>query len=126
MAKRKLNPFRIFRGRKTEPKKLDPTPMELPAGYATPRPLAEVIAGMVRQAVEAEKGEEFETPEEADDFDMDDDDLLDMSPYELNELTEQEPLPKPHVKAETPPVTPPEAPQETITPPEGESPEQVE
>lgn len=126
MAK-KLDIFKIFRGRKPEDetKKLDLTPVELPAGYTVHRPLSEVIAGMVQQAIIDERKEEFETLDEADDFDMDDDNMLDLSPYELTELQEHYEEPDP-----TPPSADPqprsEAPQETITPPEDESPAQVE
>ena len=131
MPKRKIDPLQArFRGRKPadETKVLDTTPMELPAGYTRPRPLSDVIAQMVREAIEVEKGEEYETPEEADDFDMDDEDLmLDFSPYELTDLTEEEPLPKPTLRANEQPETQQEAPQEEITPPEEHTPpEQVE
>lgn len=130
MPKRKLDPLSTFRGRKLtdEPKKLDTTPMELPAGYSRPRPLSDVIASMVREAIEMEKGELYETPEEADDFEMEDEDLLlDFSPYELTDLAEEEPLPKPTLRAQTEHQTAPEAPQEMNTPPEENTPpEQVE
>jgi hypothetical protein len=137
MAKRKTsiksNFIRIFRGRprEEERKKEDPTPIELPAGYMHPTPLPELIARMVKEAIEEEKGESYETIEDADDFDVDDDDLLDLSPYELTELHDEEPLEKPTISAEqpaeTPSQTPSEAPQETITPPEVPPvPEQVE
>lgn len=125
MPKMKIDVFKIFRGRKPadEPKKLDTTPLELPAGVTAPRPLADVIARMVRDAIQEEKGEEFETPEEADDFDMDDDELLDLSPYEMTDLTEEEPLPKPTLRVDTSEDEPDEdkpkeAPQEETKPPE--------
>ncbi len=118
----------FFRGRaaKDEPKKLDTTPMEIPAGYRLPRPLTEVIAGMVRTAVEAEKGVEFESPDEADDFEMDDDELLDLSPYEFTDLTEEEPVaPKPRLRVGEKPDDEQEEDPKT-TPPEDESSEEVE
>lgn len=123
----KLDIFKIFRGRKPEdePKKLDPTPVALPAGYTVSRPLSEVIATMVQQAIADEKEEEYESLDEADDFDMDEDELLDLSPYELSELHDEDPIPE---TIEEPPEdqdldkTPSEAPQEKNTPPEGETP----
>lgn len=102
--------IRTFRGRppEEEPKELDTTPLEMPVGYQQPTPLQDLIAKMVREAVESEKEEEFETIEDADDFEIEDDELLDFSPYELVELEEDEPLEKPVFKtsseevAETP------------------------
>lgn len=103
MSKKQPN---LFRGRPVaEEKPMDTTPVEMPMGYITPTPLHDLIASMVRQAVEEEKDDEFETIEEADDFDMPDDELLDMSPYEFDDLVEEEPLEAPQ--------TPSEAPQET-------------
>lgn len=118
-----------FRSRlpEEEEKVLDDTPIEMPAGYSVPTPLTDLIATMVREAVQSEQKESFETPEEADDFDIDDDELLNLSPYELTELEDQEPMEKPVVRAQESHETPSEAPQETITPPEEPpAPEQVE
>lgn len=103
MSKEKPNPFRARPEGQEKP--MDTTPVEMPMGYITPTPLQDLIARMVRQAVEEEKDDEFESIEEADDFDMPDDDLLDMSPYEFDDLEEEEPIERPQ--------TPSEAPQET-------------
>lgn len=64
----------------------DTTPMEIPIGAQRPRSLQDYIATMVRQAVMAEKDEEFETWEESDDFEEEDPDTLDFSRFELQEL----------------------------------------
>lgn len=84
---------KMFRARPAgKEKPMDTTPIAMPMGAMHPTPLADLIARMVKQAVEQEKQEEFETMEESDDFEMDDDDLLDLSPYEFNELTDEFPL----------------------------------
>jgi hypothetical protein len=114
-----------FRSRPVEDEpKLDTTPVEMPIGFSAPTPLADMIARMVREAVAKEEGDEFESMDEANDFELDDidDELLDFSPYELHDLEPE---------FEDPPAepaqTPSEAPQETITPPEDpKGPEQVE
>lgn len=94
MAKVSLTTIRsIFRGRAPkEEKKLDTTPIAMPLGAMHPTPLSEIIARMVRQAVQEEQGEEFETLEESDDFEIDDDELLDLSPYEFDDLIEDIPI----------------------------------
>lgn len=83
----------IFRGRPvSQEPEMDTTPVEMPLGFTTPTPLQDLIARMVREAVQMETDEEFESPEDADDFDMDDDGLLDLSPYELHEMQEVVPI----------------------------------
>lgn len=91
-----------------DPEKLDQTPVEMPMGATRPSPIHELIARMVREAVQNETGDEFESMEEADDFEEDDPDVMDMSAYEFDEIQEDY----------TPPLDPveipPEAPQEII------------
>lgn len=67
-------------------RKLDTTPIEMPLGAIRPTPLQDLIARMVHQAIEIEKGEEVETWEESDDFEEEDPDTLDISQYELQDL----------------------------------------
>lgn len=67
-------------------KELDPTPIEMPVGAMRPRSLQDLVAQMVKSAVEAERGEEFESWEESDDFEEEDPDTLDFSAYELQEI----------------------------------------
>lgn len=57
----------------------DPTPVELPIGYKHPKTLDERIMAMVRNELSslAEK-QGFESWEEANDFDMEDDELKDV------------------------------------------------
>lgn len=73
-----------------EPEDLDLTPVEMPLGGVRPKSLNEIVATMVKSAIEAEQGEEFETFEEADDFEPEDEDmmLLDMSKYTLQDVDE--------------------------------------
>lgn len=105
----------IFRGRTTPEKILDTTPVEMPLGYSTPTPLQDLIASMVHDAVTAENNQEYETPEEADDFEMPDEGLLNMSAYTFDELEDEYPIeqsdpdPEPIPDPEPPP-TPPEEP----------------
>lgn len=75
-----------------EAENLDPTPIEMPLGFQRPTPLHDLIARMVRDEIQLEKSEEFETPDEASDFEEDDPHLLDLSPYTLRTLADEEPL----------------------------------
>lgn len=72
-----------------DPEELDPTPLEMPLGACTPPPLSHMIATMVRQAIETEKGDEMETYDEANDFTEDDPDTLAMSQYELTAMEDE-------------------------------------
>lgn len=81
---------------------LDETPIEMPLGASHPTPLADLIASMVKTAVEQQTGDDFDTPEEADDFEEEDPDTLDLTRYEFEELPdesfdppEEEPLEQP-------------------------------
>lgn len=118
----------LFRGRPIEEEpKLDTTPIEMPVGFKRPASLADMVARMVRDAVAKEKDDEFETMDEANDFELDDidDELLDFSPYELTDLDPEET--EVAIPMQTAPETPSEAPQETITPTEDPTgPEQVD
>lgn len=79
-------------GKPEDVEMLDTTPVEMPLGFGRPTPLQDMIANMVRQAVELEKGEEFESPEESDDFEEEDPDLLNISRYTLQELDDETPM----------------------------------
>jgi hypothetical protein len=80
----------MFRSGPTEDK-LDKTPVEMPLGARHPTPLNEIIARMVRQAVAEEEGKEPESYEEANDFEPDETDLPDFSPYTLTPIIEDYP-----------------------------------
>lgn len=62
--------------------KLDTTPVELPAGATIPIPLSQQIANAVHAELSVQSREGFDTPEEAEDFEEEDPEALDMSPYE--------------------------------------------
>jgi hypothetical protein len=83
MAEQKL---KLDRHGGHEPPEMDDTPIEMPLGYRVPTPLSEFIARSVRLAIENEKGQEFDSLEDADDFEEEDPETLDLSRYELDEL----------------------------------------
>ena len=63
----------------------DPNPVEIPAGFRKPETLAEMVQRMVRGRVsEIAESEGYETFEEADDFEIADDEYMDdpSTPYE--------------------------------------------
>lgn len=64
---------------------LDPTPMTLPIGATRPESLQDQIARMVRSAFMLQRqAEGFESPDEADDFNVEDDEGDFSSPWELS------------------------------------------
>lgn len=68
----------------------DPTPVAWPAGVRRPETLTEQIRRLVRLEVsQVAAAQGMETFEEADDFDVDDDDGEFVSPYELTEMQEE-------------------------------------
>lgn len=71
----------------------DPTPMELPLGYERPEPLEHMIARMIQANSRLAAKQGLETEEEANDFEIDDDDKL-VSKYEFTEMQEE------HINAE--------------------------
>jgi hypothetical protein len=77
-----------------DPEDLDLTPVEMPLGACRPEPLEQIISRMVRAAVEEERGEEFETPEEAEDFEEEDPEVLGLSPYELVDMKPEPDVPQ--------------------------------
>lgn len=62
----------------------DPVPMAPPVGYRAPPTLADMIRRMVRSEamLMASEAEEFDTFEEAEDFDIEDDPVDPRTPYE--------------------------------------------
>ena len=79
--------------RRYPPEELDQEPVAMPAGYGRPKTLQEMLGTMIRAAVaDQAAGEELESWDEANDFepDIEEDFLLDMSPYTLNELQEEQ------------------------------------
>ena len=66
--------------------KLDPTPMAIPVGFERPLTLEQQVARMMRDQYEMQAKIRdmtgVETPEEADDFDIEDDPVDMTTPYE--------------------------------------------
>lgn len=61
----------------------DPTPVEMPVGFKRPIPLADEIRAIMRRAVQEDLDSHgMETFDEADDFEVPDEDMT--SPYEEN------------------------------------------
>lgn len=69
----------------------DPRPVEMPIGYEHPEPLESMIARMVRLESERAGQQGLETFEEADDFDVDDDEGELVSPYQMSTMQEELP-----------------------------------
>lgn len=63
---------------------LDSTPLRLPIGFKRPETLAEQVQRLVRTHLsQVAEAEGYETFEEADDFDIPEDDHMVPSPYEM-------------------------------------------
>lgn len=85
-----------------DPEKLDDTPVAMPLGCEQPESLDQKIARYVGAAIQSQNQDEFETFDEANDFDEPEEPgLLDFSPYELKEL---EPEPEPEAAPEPAPA----------------------
>lgn len=85
----------------------DPTPVSIPLGYGHPESLESIIARMVGVQISkqaAAKG--YETFEEADDFDVQDQDIDPLSVHEMTSMEEEVPrdrFGKANVKKQAPP-----------------------
>lgn len=81
-------PRYIDRGSDME--EVDPVPVELP--FARPKSMQQRVDEMVRLALERQAEREgFESPEEAMDFDVDEDPEI-LSKYELSDMQDEEPI----------------------------------
>ena len=67
---------------------LDDTPVASPSNMSIPTPLHQLIARAVQVAVQEEKGEDYDSITEEDDFEEEDPETLDFSPYEFAEIQE--------------------------------------
>lgn len=77
-----------------EPPEADQTPVEMPV--QAPETTQEMLGRMIAQHLERESQRQgFGTWQEEDDFEDEDPNLLDLSPYELQELQGDEELPDP-------------------------------
>ncbi len=95
----------------------DPTPLEIPIGYGAPPTMRELVQEYVEGALSQQAAEDdFGTFEEEDDFEEDDEALLDLSGYEVTEfeMVDEDPQPDPAPPegapvdgSEDPPTEPP-------------------
>lgn len=86
---------------------LDKMPIALPAGAMRPSSLTDLIARMVHEQVQMATEDEFESVDEANDFEEDPDpDTLDLSPYELHLVKDEGDVPPPDESPVDPPSEP--------------------
>lgn len=91
-------------GRVSAPETLDPTPVEIPLEMQGPPSMRELVQEMVEGAMSKKAADDgYGTFEEEDDFEAEDENLLDLSGYEVTEYPMVE-----------------EAPQADAAPPEGD------
>lgn len=70
----------------------DPTPVEMPVGFRHPPSLNDEIQRLIRNELsQAAAAQGAETFEEADDFDVDDDDGVPFSEYEVTDMQAEVP-----------------------------------
>lgn len=74
----------------SDPEILDTTPVEIPLGCSVPTPLSELIARAVHAELDRKEAEGLESWDEANDFEEEDPEALDMSAYELTEMEPEE------------------------------------
>lgn len=96
----------------SSPEPFDPVPLELPAGTQRPETLQDIFARLMREERARKVFEEsgYESPEEADDFDLEDEDVLDLSRYEFDETSPEalegyeklDPVPEPSLAPKAP------------------------
>lgn len=106
-----------------QPEKNSGIPVEMPTSCRRPDSLESMIAKYVHAHVQRESKEELETWEDADDFDEQDPDTLEMTKYEFTDMPEpMDPTYDPYYR----PEPPQEAPQEEIVTKEGPNPSSQE
>lgn len=72
---------------------LDPTPVAIPLGYERPESLEQKMMRFIRhQLSSAAQGQGMESFDEANDFDIDDDDVMPLTHYELADMHEEKPF----------------------------------
>lgn len=102
----------------SEPEEPDQTPVEMPV--IAPESTSEQIARLIAEHVQREAiAQGFGSWEDEEDFEDEDPNLLNFSPYELTELQSDAELPSPDDEPPPKPPEPPE-PQEPPEPPEGD------
>lgn len=79
----------MYRKSNIDAEKLDYTPIEIPLGRDRPQSFKDELMEQVRAIVQAEKNQEFETPEEFWDLDIEEDKDPFESKYELLDMDEE-------------------------------------
>ena len=87
-----------------EPDSMDTTPLEMPAGTYTPESLTSKIARLVHAELQAEKDQEMETWDEANDFEPEDEELLNLTRYTVHELDDDLESQNPFAAPKPPPA----------------------
>ena len=72
-------------GDSSGPDSLDTTPLEMPLGAQRPESLQATIARLVAQQIDEERNEQHESWEEANDFEPEDEDLLNLTDYTVHD-----------------------------------------
>jgi len=92
----------------------DPVPLEMPAGYGGPPTMRELVQTYVEETLSKQAVEDdFGTFEEEDDFEIEEQEMLDLSGYEVREYEMVEEVPQADASpAEGPPVEESPAPSE--------------
>lgn len=105
-----FNIRKLLAGKPPKEEILDPVPIAIPSDGYEPESIHDIMKRFIREEIHKTAPADAETFEEADDFDDSefDDELLDLTPYELACLKDD--------------VLPPEAPQETFTGVQGSTP----
>lgn len=73
--------------------KLDPVPLEPPVGFQRPLTMEEQVRRLMRVEYDrmAAYNADLETPEDADDFDIEDDPVMELTPYEEHFMPKEAP-----------------------------------
>lgn len=107
-------------GGKPQPEANSGIPVAMPINCERPPSLEALVAKYVHETMTQKENVAKETWEEADDFEEDDPDTLDLSKYEFVNLQDDfDPKYDPFAHVETPSQTPQEAPQEEISTTDG-------
>lgn len=99
----------------------DPTRVEIPVGFQKPESIEEKIARAIYTHEWRKRMEDsgFETPEEADDFDVNDDVDLPTTQYELSAMQEDAAMERRVAASAPPPANPVASPPEPKAPAAG-------
>ncbi len=101
----------VIQSRPSDREHPDPIPLEMPIGYGGPPSMRELVQEYVEQTLSRQaQSEGLGTFEEEDDFDVDDDEMLDLSGYEVHEyeMVPEGPEGEPVADDPAPPDNPPD------------------